>query len=120
MIKNLNQLKRTLKENMLLEITGHCREECVGEIRRITKVNTQGFYSTVTSPSDRINPGKNPVLWWSKASFWQFQNGNCSVYTSLILTNTGLFFKKKYAKRFGYALTPSDVLQIKWQMEMSK
>lgn len=43
---------------------------------------TQGFYSTVTSPSDRINPGKNPVLWWSKASFWQFQNGNCSVYTS--------------------------------------
>lgn len=82
MIKNLNQLKRTLKENMLLEITGHCREECVGEIRRITKVNTQGFYSTVTSPSDRINPGKNPVLWWSKASFWQFQNGNCSVYTS--------------------------------------
>lgn len=59
MIKNLNQLKRTLKENMLLEITGHCREECVGEIRRITKVNTQGFYSTVTSPSDRINPGKN-------------------------------------------------------------
>ena len=68
MIKNLNQLKRTLKENMLLEITGHCREECVGE--------------TVTSPSDRINPGKNPVLWWSKASFWQFQNGNCSVYTS--------------------------------------
>lgn len=35
-------------------------------------------------------------------------------------TNTGLFFKKKYAKRFGYALTPSDVLQIKWQMEMSK
>lgn len=25
MIKNLSQLKRSLKENMLLEITGHCR-----------------------------------------------------------------------------------------------
>ncbi len=51
-------------------------------------------------------------------------NGKKCVYHgmkgSLILTNTGLFFKKKYAKRFGYALTPSDVLQIKWQMEMSK
>ena len=46
MINNLSQLKRSLKENMLLEITGHCRAECVGEIRRITKVNTQGFCST--------------------------------------------------------------------------
>lgn len=48
-------------------------------------------------------------------------NGKKCVYHgmegSLILTKTGLFFKKKYAKRFGYALTPSDVLQIEWQME---
>lgn len=82
MIKSLNQLKRTLKENMLLEITGHCREECVGEIRRITKVNTQGFYSTVISPSSHVNLSKNPILWWSKAPFWNFEDGVCSIYTS--------------------------------------
>ena len=82
MIKNLSQLKRSLKENMLLEITGHCRAECVGEIRRITKVNTQGFCSTVTSPSNHVNPARNPILWWSKAPFWNFEDGICSIYNS--------------------------------------
>lgn len=81
-IKNLSQLKRTLKENMALEITGHCREACVGEIRRITKVNTQGFCSTVTSPASHVDPSKNPILWWSKAPFWSFQDGICSIYNS--------------------------------------
>ena len=82
MIKNLSQLKRSLKENMLLEITGHCRAECVGEIRRITKVNTQGFCSTVTTPTSHVNPSKNPILWWSKAPFWNFESVICSIYTS--------------------------------------
>lgn len=82
MIKTLSQLKRTLKENMCLEITGHCREECVGEIRRVTKVNTQGFYSTVAAPANRVDPSRNPVLWWSKAPFWSFENGICSIYNS--------------------------------------
>lgn len=82
MIKTLSQLKRTLKENMCLEIIGHCREECVGEIRRVTKVNTQGFYSTVAAPANRVDPSRNPVLWWSKAPFWSFENGICSIYNS--------------------------------------
>ena len=82
MIKNLSQLKRSLKENMLLEITGHCRAECVGESRRITKGNTQGFCSTVTTPTSHVNPSKNPILWWSKAPFWNFSDGVCSIYNS--------------------------------------
>ena len=49
MIKNLNQLRRTLREGTQLEILDHCRPECIGQIRNITLVNTQGFYSTVLS-----------------------------------------------------------------------
>lgn len=82
MIKNLSQLKRSLKENARLEITGHCREECIGEIRRVTKADTQGFYSTVTAPASRVDPSKNFNLRWSKAPFWNFENGVCSIYTS--------------------------------------
>ena len=44
MIKNLNQLRRTLREGTQLEILDHCRPECIGQIRNITLVNTQGFY----------------------------------------------------------------------------
>ena len=52
MIKNLNQLRRTLREGTQLEILDHCRPECIGQIRNITLVNTQGFYSTVLSPAE--------------------------------------------------------------------
>ena len=30
MIKNLNQLRRTLREGTQLEILDHCRPECIG------------------------------------------------------------------------------------------
>ena len=52
MIKNLNQLRRTLREGTQLEILDHCRPECIGQIRNITLVNTQGFYSTVENQPD--------------------------------------------------------------------
>ena len=52
MIKNLNQLRRTLREGTQLEILDHCRPECIGQIRNITLVNTQGFYSTVANQPD--------------------------------------------------------------------
>lgn len=36
MIKNLNQLRRTLREGTQLEILDHCRPECIGQIWRLT------------------------------------------------------------------------------------
>ena len=64
MIKNLNQLRRTLREGTQLEILDHCRPECIGQIRNITLVNTQGFYSTVANQPDasanRGNGGPRP------------------------------------------------------------
>ena len=45
MIKNLNQLKRVLRPGMRLEVIGHCRPGCIGQLREVTWVNTQGFYT---------------------------------------------------------------------------
>ncbi len=73
MIKNLNQLRRTLREGAttVLEILDHCRPECIGQIRNITLVNTQGFYSTVANQPDasanRGNGGRGPILWWGQS-----------------------------------------------------
>lgn len=78
MIKNLNQLRRTLREGTQLEILDHCRPECIGQIRNITLVNTQGFYSTVANQPDasanRGNGGRGPILWWGRAAHWQLPN----------------------------------------------
>ena len=86
MIKNLNQLRRTLREGTQLEILDHCRPECIGQIRNITLVNTQGFYSTVANQPDasanRGNGGRGPILWWGRAAHWQFADGVCSVFDS--------------------------------------
>ena len=50
MIKNLNQLKRTLRPGVRLEVTGHCRPSCIGQLREVTWVNTQGFYTKTLIP----------------------------------------------------------------------
>ena len=60
MIKNLNQLKRALWPGMRLEIIDHCRSECIGQLREVTWVNTQGFYTKVVNqPDNKINAGNN-------------------------------------------------------------
>ena len=86
MADNLAQLKKELKAGPKFEIIGHCRPECVGEIRRVTLANTQGFYSVVDGqPEHRLstaNNGRGSFLGWSKAPFWSFQNGTCTIYTS--------------------------------------
>ncbi|GAA6269375.1 hypothetical protein [Enterocloster alcoholdehydrogenati] len=86
MIKNLSQLKRELKEGTCFEITGHCRPECVGQKRKVTVTNTQGFYSMLPDePGSSINlanNGRGSVLWWGKSSFWEFKDGICSLFSS--------------------------------------
>ena len=85
-IKNLSQLKKCLKAGSRLEVIGHCRPECIGEMRKVTLANTQGFYSIVDGepPDSRLNQGnegKGPVLHWSNAPFWAFQDGVCGLYS---------------------------------------
>lgn len=81
---NLSQLKRVIQTHPQFEIIGHCRKDCIGEIRQVHSSNTQGFYSAAVDlpPEElaKINGGQGLVLWWDKAANWQFDNGVCSVY----------------------------------------
>ena len=86
MVKNLSQLKRTLQTGARFRVIDHGRPECVGEEREVTYANTQGFYSIVPNNpncrTSRANNGRGSVLWWSKAPFWEFEDGVCSLYAS--------------------------------------
>ena len=86
MIKNLSQLKKTLTPGRDFEILAHCRPECVGERRRVNIANTQGFYSIIPDdPTSRVttaNCGKGSWLSWSKAPFWEIQDGEAALYDS--------------------------------------
>lgn len=86
MIKNLSQLKKTLKSGSQFRVIDHGRPECVGEEREVTYANTQGFYSIVPgNPNCRTslaNNGRGSYMWWSKAPFWEFKDGACSLYAS--------------------------------------
>ena len=84
MVKNLSQLKRTMKKHPRFEITDHCRKACIGEIRQVNHVDSRGFYSAIEGIPDTelrtINGGKGIVHWWRNASNWDFEDGICSFY----------------------------------------
>lgn len=77
-VKNLSQLKNTLKPGMEFEIDEHNRPECVGEHRVVTSVNTVGFTSQKLDENGQLS-GKDIHMEWDKASNWTFEN---NTYTS--------------------------------------
>ena len=86
MIKNLSQLKKVMAGKPRFEITGHCLSEYVGQVRRVTQANTVAFYSVMVGQPDhkisRANNGLGSQMMWSKAPFWTFRDGICSIYNS--------------------------------------
>lgn len=86
MVKNLNQLKKALKEGVEFEVVLHTRSECIGQIRRITKVNTSGIYSVIPAePNSKFSAGNNgfgAFLAWGPARIWTFDSeGLCAQYS---------------------------------------
>jgi len=83
-IHNLTQLKAVMKVHPKFEIVDHCRPECIGQIRRVTLANTQGFYSAIEGQPEhtisRGNGGLGSILWWDKATSWDFRDGLCTQY----------------------------------------
>lgn len=83
-INNLSQLKKQLQPGVKFEITSHWRPEFIGQLRKVTLANTQGFYSAVDGQPDHAvskgNGGKGSWLEWGNATSWNFQNGMCVVY----------------------------------------
>ena len=86
MIKNLSQLKKVLAGKPRIEITGHCLPEYVGQVRQVTLANTAAFYSSMYDQPDhkisRANNGLGSQMMWSKAPFWVFRDGICSIFDS--------------------------------------
>lgn len=71
MILNLNQLKRKMQKGTHFRILDHCRPEYVGEEREVTYANARASLA---------NNGRGSTLWWSKAPYWDFTDGKCSLY----------------------------------------
>ena len=87
MVENLSQLKKCFaEEKPSFKIEKHCRPECIGEIRKVSKTQSNGFYSTMPSvPESKNNFGNSgDGIWleYGKADRWTFENGVCSIYLS--------------------------------------
>lgn len=94
-IKNLSQLKKAFQNGCIFKIVSHNRSECVGEVRTVTKTQTNGFYSKVNEPEHKTYTANNGLGFWcefGKASNWTF-DGNLCTYSIEYKDN------KHYAKQ---------------------
>lgn len=81
-IKNLSQLKRVFASGAEYRIIEHyVRPECNGQVRKINKVQTNGFYSVVKDNPDhrysKANHGLGSWCAYGKASEWKFTENTC-------------------------------------------
>ena len=74
-VKNLNQLKKSLKPGMMFEITDHLRPECIGERRIVTGVNTVDFTSRKLDENGAPT-GKDIHMEFDRAKNWTFDGGD--------------------------------------------
>ena len=73
-VKNLNQLKKSLKPSMMFEITDHLRPECIGERRVVTGVTTVDFTSRKLDENGEPT-GKDLHMEFDRAKNWTFDGG---------------------------------------------
>lgn len=78
-VKNLAQLKRTVKVGMEFEITDHTHPECVGEKRIITGVSTVDFTSRKLDETGEPY-GKDIHMDFGKAKNWNFDENELTAY----------------------------------------
>lgn len=85
MANNLAQLKKELKIGHKFKVIRHCRQECIGEIRRVTWVTPRGLYSVVhRQPRNKMslaNGGLGTFLGWGEVPFWSFRDGMCAIFS---------------------------------------
>lgn len=82
MIENLNQLKKAINDRrQFIIVEQYIKPQFVGEIREITKVQSNAFYSKATNRPDsetlNYNGGLGSFFQFGKASNWKFENGLC-------------------------------------------
>jgi len=83
-IKNLSQLKNALSEGSRFEIVNHWREEVIGQIRVVSKKQTQSIFTKVENdPNNKwstCNGGKGSFFQFGKAKDWKFDGEMCSCF----------------------------------------
>ena len=70
-VKNLSQLRKTIKPGMMFEITDHLRPDCIGERRIVTGVNSVDFTSRTLDENGELT-GKDRHMDFDKAKNWSF------------------------------------------------
>lgn len=85
-IQNLSQLKKAFASGHDFKIIEHFnRPECNGQIRHITKLQTNGFYSVVKDDPDdswsKANDGLGTWCEFGKAAEWLFVEWADGVWT---------------------------------------
>ena len=70
-VKNLSQLRKTIKPGMMFEITDHLRPDCIGERRIVTGVNSVDFTSRTLDENGELK-GKDRHMDFDKAKNWSF------------------------------------------------
>lgn len=88
-IKNLSQLKKSIKIGTEFHIIEHyVRPEYNGQTRKISKVQTNGFYSIIKSePEHKCSKANNGLGVWcsyGKASDWLFTEHSNGNYTCIL------------------------------------
>lgn len=73
-VKNLSQLKKSLKPGMIFEISDHLRPECIGERRIVTGVSTVDFTSRKLDENGEPT-GKDLHMEFDRAKNWTFDGG---------------------------------------------
>ena len=73
-VKNLSQLKKTIKPGMMFEISDHLRPECIGERRVVTGVTTVDFTSRKLDENGEPT-GKDLHMEFDRAKNWTFDGG---------------------------------------------
>lgn len=87
MVKTLHALKRAMKHGVRFEILFHSRPECIGQIREVTYVQTNAFYSYIPddpeNPINKANDGRGYTLWYQTAKHWEFHDGVCTLFNNM-------------------------------------
>jgi len=75
-INSLSQLKRVLQVGTKFKVIDHCRPELIGQIREVTKVQTNGIYTILPDNPEHkystCNGGKGSWMEYNKSSYYEF------------------------------------------------
>lgn len=75
-ISNLSQLKKVLQKGARFLVVDHWKPELVGQLREVTKVQTNAIYTIIPDnlehPYSKCNGGKGSRMEYNKVNHYEF------------------------------------------------